>query len=283
MRYGAHRRPARRDVPGASRGEVLALLGPERRRQDHHDRDPGGLPDAVGRPGRGARRRSGATAGEQWRARVGVVLQSWRDHGKWRVRELLAHLGSYYGRYSPTAAAVGPGRAARGGRAHRAGRPADPDALRRPAPPARRGDRHRRPPELLFLDEPTAGFDPAARRDFHDLVRGLAAEHGTTILLTTHDLDEAARLADRILILDRGRIIADGTAAELARQIAGQDEVRWTGRRGALPPPHRQRPVRLRPVPASTATTSPTSRSAGPSLEDTYLALVRQADRSPAR
>ena len=55
-------------------------------------------------------------------------------------------------------------------------------------------------PAHLFLDEPTAGFDPQARRDFHTLVRGLADREDTTILLTTHDLDEAGRLADRSLL-----------------------------------------------------------------------------------
>src|SRR5437764_770260 len=76
-------------------------------------------------------------------------------------------------------------------------------------------------PELLFLDEPTAGLDPQARREFHDLVHGLAEEDETTILLTTHDLHEAEKIADRIIILDGGRIVADGTAAELAQRIAG--------------------------------------------------------------
>ncbi|MBY8853996.1 ATP-binding cassette domain-containing protein, partial [Saccharothrix sp. MB29] len=55
-------------------------------------------------------------------------------------------------------------------------------------------------PELLFLDEPTAGFDPHARRDFHDLVHRLSDLEGMTILLTTHDLAEAEKLADRILV-----------------------------------------------------------------------------------
>ncbi len=83
-------------------------------------------------------------------------------------------------------------------------------------------------PELLFLDEPTAGFDPQARRDFHDLVHRLSDMEGTSILLTTHDLAEAERLADRILILDGGRIVADGSAEELTRQVAGSSEVRWS-------------------------------------------------------
>src|SRR5580700_799901 len=59
-------------------------------------------------------------------------------------------------------------------------------------------------PELLFLDEPTAGFDPQARREFHDVIHRLSEREGTTILLTTHDLDEAEKLSDRILILAGG-------------------------------------------------------------------------------
>lgn len=82
-------------------------------------------------------------------------------------------------------------------------------------------------PELLFLDEPTAGLDPHGRREFHDLVQALAEREDTTILLTTHDLGEAEKLADRILILAAGRIVADGSARELARQIGREAEVRW--------------------------------------------------------
>src|SRR5207248_833839 len=83
-------------------------------------------------------------------------------------------------------------------------------------------------PELLFLDEPTAGFDPQARRDFHDLVHRLADREEATILLTTHDLDEAERLADRILILAGGTIIAGGSADELSRAMSTKSEVRWS-------------------------------------------------------
>jgi ABC-type multidrug transport system ATPase subunit len=79
-------------------------------------------------------------------------------------------------------------------------------------------------PELLFLDEPTAGFDPEARREFHDLAHRLADLEEATILLTTHDLDEAEKLADRILILAAGRIIADGSADELSRLMSTQAE-----------------------------------------------------------
>jgi ABC-2 type transport system ATP-binding protein len=158
------------------------------------------------------------------------VLQSWRDHGRWRVRELLAHLGRYYTPYAT---------------AQRT-RPFPPDALvemvglsehaEQKIAKLSGGQRRRLDlaigivgrPELLFLDEPTAGFDPRARREFHDLVHRLSDLEDTTILLTTHDLDEAEKLADRILILAGGRIVADGSAEALARRVAGKAEVRWS-------------------------------------------------------
>jgi len=83
-------------------------------------------------------------------------------------------------------------------------------------------------PELLFLDEPTAGFDPEARRDFHDVVHRLADVDETTILLTTHDLDEADKLADRILILGGGKVIANGSPDWLALRCSNEAEVRWS-------------------------------------------------------
>jgi ABC-2 type transport system ATP-binding protein len=170
-----------------------------------------------------------ADAGDAWRARVGVVLQSWRDHARWTPRRLLTSLGGYFLPYST------PERS----------RPYDVDRLLDVVGMTEHADRkigtlsggQRRRldvavgiigrPELLFLDEPTAGFDPQARRDFHDLVHRLSDLEGTTILLTTHDLGEAEKLADRILILAGGRIVADGSADELARQVAGTAEVRW--------------------------------------------------------
>lgn len=83
-------------------------------------------------------------------------------------------------------------------------------------------------PEVLFLDEPTVGFDPEARRDFHDVVHRLSDLEDTTVLLTTHDLDEAEKLSDRILILAGGTIVADGSADQLARQVSNHAEVRWS-------------------------------------------------------
>ncbi|WP_395726773.1 ABC transporter ATP-binding protein [Nakamurella sp.] len=212
-----------------ARGEVLVLLGPNGAGKTTTIE----ILEGFRTPSAGTVRVLGedpTRANEAWRARIGVVLQSWRDHGRWRVRDLLDHLGGFYAPYST------PDRP----------RPYPTDELiemvgltghRRAKVATLSGGQRRRldvaigivgRPELLFLDEPTAGFDPAARRDFHDLVHRLSDLQDTTVLLTTHDLDEAEKLADRILILHHGRIVADGSAEALARQVAGTAEVRWT-------------------------------------------------------
>jgi ABC-2 type transport system ATP-binding protein len=130
-------------------------------------------------------------------------------------------------------------------------------------------------PELLFLDEPTAGFDPEARREFHDLVHALS-DQNTTILLTTHDLDEAEKLADRILILAGGTIIADGSADELARRMSTEAEVRWTvdGQRFVHSTSDATAFVRQLFHDHGEQVEDLEVRRA--SLEDTYVAMVRQ-------
>uniref|UniRef100_A0AAU2JRW6 ABC-type xenobiotic transporter n=1 Tax=Streptomyces sp. NBC_00049 TaxID=2903617 RepID=A0AAU2JRW6_9ACTN len=75
-------------------------------------------------------------------------------------------------------------------------------------------------PRLIFLDEPTTGLDPRSRRDLWEIIRGLVAD-GVTIFLTTQYLEEADQLADRIAVLDQGRLVAEGTAAELKRLVPG--------------------------------------------------------------
>ncbi|AUY51619.1 ATP-binding cassette domain-containing protein [Streptomyces sp. CB01881] len=76
-------------------------------------------------------------------------------------------------------------------------------------------------PEVIFLDEPTTGLDPRSRRTMWEIIRGLVSDHGVTIFLTTQYLDEADQLADRIAVLDGGRIVAEGTAEELKRIVPG--------------------------------------------------------------
>ncbi|MCT2592434.1 ATP-binding cassette domain-containing protein [Streptomyces sp. N2-109] len=76
-------------------------------------------------------------------------------------------------------------------------------------------------PEILFLDEPTTGLDPGSRADLWELVRRLRSERGMTVFLTTHYLDEAEALADRLVIVDKGRIVAQGTAEALKSAYGG--------------------------------------------------------------
>ncbi|QDP98949.1 ABC transporter ATP-binding protein [Microlunatus elymi] len=219
-------------------------------------------------------------ADEGWRADIGVVLQSWRDHGKWRVGEFLAYQGSYYTPFSSASTrrpwpvhdlleAVGLA-----------------DQINTPIGRLSGGQRRRLDiavglvgrPALILLDEPTAGLDPEARSEFHRIIHTAGTRSDTTVLLTTHDLDEAEILASRVLILAGGSIIADGTPQELARQIAGTDEVRWT-ENGV---PH------ARSVAESTGFVRELFRQNGnaiadlevhrASLEDAYFALVREAE-----
>ena len=76
-------------------------------------------------------------------------------------------------------------------------------------------------PVLMLLDEPTTGLDPRSKRDVQAFVREVQRDHGATIFLTTHDMDEAEALCDRIAFLVGGRIVAEGTPLELRRQVAG--------------------------------------------------------------
>lgn len=71
-------------------------------------------------------------------------------------------------------------------------------------------------PELVFLDEPTSGMDPQARRGTWDLIRSLRGD-GVSVVLTTHFLDEAEQLADQVVVIDGGQVVAQGTPAELTR------------------------------------------------------------------
>jgi ABC-2 type transport system ATP-binding protein len=274
MRYGSV--DVLRDVEFmARRGEVLALLGPNGAGktttieilEGFRMRSAGEVRVLGVDPARGD---------EAWRARVGVVLQSWRDHGKWRVKELLDNLGRYYSPYST------PERKRPYGADELVNMVGLEEHAGKKVSTLSGGQRRRLDvaigivgrPELLFLDEPTAGFDPHARREFHDLVHRLSDLEDTTILLTTHDLDEAEKLADRILILAGGSIIANGSADALARRMATNAEVKWTrdGQRFVHAPDDATRFVRELFGQYGEAISDLEVRRA--SLEDAYMSLV---------
>ena len=121
-----------------------------------------------------------------------------------------------------------------------------------------------------------------ARRDFHDVVHRLSDMEGTTILLTTHDLSEAEKLADRILILADGRIVADGSAEELARQVEGEAQVTWTrnGERFVHAATDATAFVRELFAQHDDGITDLEVRRA--SLEDSYVTLVQQFESGSA-
>lgn len=163
-------------------------------------------------------------------------------------------------------------------RARRLPRQAAAQALRRPAPSTRRRRRHRRAPRFLFLDEPTAGFDPEARRDFQDLI-GRLADEGATILVTTHDLDEAEKISDRILILADGRIVADGSPDRLRSRIGSTTEITWTDEVGRHVHAAADPAEFLRAHLADPAARMDDLEVRRSTLEDVYLSLVRRVEQ----
>lgn len=157
-------------------------------------------------------------AGRLWRSRIGIVLQSADDHAELTVSEMVRHHAAFY-----------PG-------ARDADEVIDAVGLADKARTRTRalsGGQRRRldvalgiigNPSLLFLDEPTTGFDPEARRSFWSLISSLR-EDGTTILLTTHDMMEAEKLCDRVAIIHKGKLIALDTPEalkQLAPRVNGQ-------------------------------------------------------------
>ena len=205
-----------------AQGEIFALLGPNGAGktttveilEGFRSRDAGEVSILGFDPktqGHGAR---------QWRNRIGIVLQSAADAGDLTVIETVKHFSGYYSNprnVDEVLAAVG--------------LEAKSGALIRNLS----GGQRRRldvalgiigSPELLFLDEPTTGFDPEARRAFWALIQQLRGS-GTTILLTTHYLDEAEALADRVAVINNGLIIEVSTPAELGGRATSKALVSW--------------------------------------------------------
>ena len=156
----------------------------------------------------------------EWRNRIGIVLQSSADAGDLTVLETIDHFSGYYSNPRKVDEVI-----------YAVGLVEKESALIRTLS----GGQRRRldvalgivgNPELLFLDEPTTGFDPEARRSFWALIQKLRSD-GTTILLTTHYLDEAEALADRVAVINNGVIIEVSTPAELGGRATSQATVSW--------------------------------------------------------
>jgi ABC-2 type transport system ATP-binding protein len=253
-----------------ARGETFALLGPNGAGKSttieilegYRDRTSGDVRVLGQDPARG---------GLAWKARLGIVLQSSAESGSATVREELSRFAAFY----PSPRDVDELIAAVG-LEDKAG-----TLIRKLS-----GGQRRRVdvalgivgrPELVFLDEPTTGFDPEARHRFWDLVRGLQTE-GTSILLTTHYLDEAAQLADRVGVIAAGRMVDIGGVDEIGGRAARIPVVRWR-EDGVLREERSEHPATLvaRLVAAADGVEPEGVEIVRPSLEDVYLDLVSAA------
>jgi ABC-2 type transport system ATP-binding protein len=129
-------------------------------------------------------------------------------------------------------------------------------------------------PELLFLDEPTTGFDPEARREFWELIRSLR-DGGTTIVLTTHYLDEAETLADRVGVIAAGRMIAVDTPRRLGNRDSALATVSWRTPEGAWQSTESATPTAVvADLAARFAGEVPGLTVTRPTLEDVYLDMI---------
>ena len=219
--YGAHMAVDGVDLD-IKTGEIFALLGPNgagktttveilegfRPRTSGEVRVLGVDPSIKGEDAR------------KWRDRIGIVLQSTSDAGDLSVIETIKHFSKYYSHPRDVEEVI-----------NAVGLSEKRTALIRTLS----GGQRRRldvalgiigNPELLFLDEPTTGFDPEARHAFWALIQSLRAS-GTTILLTTHYLEEAEALADRVAVIVQGKIVATSTPSELGGRATALAQVKW--------------------------------------------------------
>ncbi len=253
-------------------GEIFAILGPNGAGktttveilEGYRERDSGDVLVLEEDP---AHPRSGERA---WRNRIGIVLQSVNDAGDLTVSETVHHFSHYYTDAKDPDAVIG--------------LVGLTDKASAKVATLSGGQRRRLDvalgiigsPEILFLDEPTTGFDPEARRAFWELIRTLRDE-GTTILLTTHYLDEAEALADRVAVINKGRVIEIATPELLGGRAEASATISWSENG----------------VPQSAQSKNPTEfvlqlsarlggeiadlRVSRPSLEDIYLRMIGEA------
>jgi ABC-2 type transport system ATP-binding protein len=211
-----------------STGEVFALLGPN-----------GAGKTTFVEILEGYRRRSAGSvsvlgtdperATPDWRSRIGIVLQNTAVFDALTVEEVVSHFATFYPAPRPPRAVI---------------TAVGLDEKRRARCGTLSGGQKRRvdlalgivgDPELVFLDEPTTGLDPEGRRQLWDVVRGFAAR-GTTIILTTHYLEEAEALADRVGIIIQGSMAAIGPPAEVGAELRSQATIRFRPPRAGAHP-----------------------------------------------
>ncbi|MFN8622357.1 MAG: ABC transporter ATP-binding protein [Chloroflexota bacterium] len=275
------------------RGEIVALLGPNGAGktttveilEGYRGRTAGDVSVLGHDPG----------AGESaYKARIGIVLQSTGVERYLTTREVITLYGGYYPDPRPTdelLQLVGLVEQAD----VRVGRLSGGQRRRLDVAVALVGR-----PELVFLDEPTTGFDPSARRQAWSIIRGLA-DAGTAVLLTTHFMDEAQALADRLMVIVDGRIVAQGSVAEVIGQTSTDFFVRVKLPAGTPPPDgfeltrdavdgdwlvgRTPDPTdylhRLTGWAVAAGVTFDDVAVARPSLEDTYLALTGRSQAEP--
>ncbi len=278
-----------------ARGEIFAFLGPNGAGktttteilEGYRDRTAGEVSVLGEDP---------AHADAALREQIGIVLQQCELQPLLSVRETLALYAGYYSNPRPIAETidvVGLGPQAD----TRAGRLSGGQQRRLDVGIALIGD-----PDLLFLDEPTTGFDPSARRQAWEVIASLG-ELGKTVFLTTHYMDEAQELADRVAIIVAGRIVAEGPPAELGGRRDAATTISFTLPPGTDPP--KLRPGLGDPIVAADGTVQlkvadpvePLHELTGwalerglslaglevsrPSLEDIYLELTREDGAAP--
>jgi ABC-2 type transport system ATP-binding protein len=256
-----------------NRGEIFAFLGPN-----------GAGKTTTVEILEGYRKRSGGEvmvlgedperAGREWRERIGIVLQSGRLDPYLTVRESLDLYAGYFRKPRPTEEVISlvglEGKAE-----ERTSRLSGGQQRRLDVGMALVGD-----PELLFLDEPTTGFDPSARRQAWDVIAGLR-DLGKTVFLTTHYMDEAQRLADRVTIIAAGQVVARGTPEDLGERESGETTIRYRsqGREVTL---QTATPVQtLHELTGEALARGETLEGlevTRPSLEDVYLELTAAAE-----
>jgi len=250
-------------------GEIFAILGPNGAGktttveilEGYRDRDSGDVtvldldPEHLG------------SQSSSWRNRIGIVLQSTSDAGDLSVSETIHHFAHYYSN------------------------PKNPDAVitlvgldekRDDRVHNLSGGQRRRldvalgiigSPEILFLDEPTTGFDPEARRAFWGLIRTLKAE-GTTILLTTHYLDEAEELADRVAVINHGKIVEIATPATLGGRDLAKATISWK-ENGQIQTKLSSNPTGdIQELSKNFAGDIPELTVTRPTLEDVYITMI---------